>query len=193
MQATRRPGAWAFTHWWQWAGDKRRRGEGRHGTRRRVHSASSHVCDGHHGLQRNRHGGHHRSLKAYTAIPGNGHIKTVTLKTYQADDYAGATTPLILFSDKSFQRAGGRIRITHIVHSKPGEGKVRVVAVGRDWLLLLLVLVLLLSRQRTSTALASRSNDVLPVSTPTCRRSVIAPPAQSIACSRVLGGKRGRR
>ena len=120
----------------------------------------------------------------------------MTLKTYQADDYAGATTPLILFSDKSFQRAGGRIRITHIVHSKPGEGKVRVVAVGRYWLLLLLVLVLvlvLLSRQRTSTALASRSNDVLPVSTPTRRISVIASPAQSIACSRVLGGKRGRR
>lgn len=134
-----------------------------------------------------------QSLKAYTAIPGNGHIKTATLKTYQADDYAGATTPLILFSDKSFQRAGGRIRITHIVHSEPGEGKVRVVAVGRDWLLLLLVLVLVLSRQRTSTALASRSNDVLPVSTPTRRISVIAPPAQSIACSRVLGGKRGRR
>ena len=139
-----------------------------------------------------------QSLKAYTAFPGNGHIKTATLKTYQADDYAGATTPLILFSDKSFQRAGGRIRITHIVHSKPGEGKVRVVAVGRDWLLLLLVLVLvlvlvLLSRQRTSTALASRSNDVLPVSTPTRRISVIASPAQSIACSRVLGGKRGRR
>ena len=132
-----------------------------------------------------------QSLKAYTAFPGNGHIKTATLKTYQADDYAGATTPLILFCDKSFQRAGGRIRITHIVHSEPGEGKVRVVAVGRDWLLLLLVL--LLSRQRTSTALASRSNDVLPVSTPTCRISVIAPPAQSIACSRVLGGKRGRR
>jgi len=134
-----------------------------------------------------------QSLKAYTAFPGNGHIKTETLKTYQADDYAGETTPLILFSDKSFQRAGGRIRITHIVHSKPGEGKVRVVAVGRDWLLLLLVLVLVLSRQRTSTALASRSNDVLPVSTPTRRISVIAPPAQSIACSRVLGGKRGRR
>ena len=137
-----------------------------------------------------------QSLKAYTAIPGNGHIKTATLKTYQADDYAGATTPLILFSDKSFQRAGGRIRITHIVHSEPGDGKVRVVAVGRDWLLLLLLLVLmllLLSRQRTSNALASRSNDVLPVSTPTCRISVIAPPAQSIACSRVLGGKRGRR
>ncbi len=135
-----------------------------------------------------------QSLKAYIAIPGNGHIKTATLKTYQADDYAGATTPLILFSDKSFQRGGGRIRITHIIHSEPGEGEVRVVAVGRDWLLLLLVLVLLLlSRQRTSTALASRSNDVLPVSTPTCRISVIGPPAQSVARSRVLGGKRGRR
>ena len=66
-----------------------------------------------------------QSLKAYSAIPGNEHIKTATLKTDQAGDYAGSTTPLILFSHESFQRAGGRIRITLIIHSEPGEGKVR--------------------------------------------------------------------
>ncbi len=51
---------------------------------------------------------------------GNDHIETALLQTDQAGDYAGSTTPLILF-----QRAGGRIRLMLIVHSERGEGKVR--------------------------------------------------------------------
>ena len=69
------------------------------------------------------------SLNIYSNQPGNAHITTATLKTDQANDYAGAITPLILLSDDSFQRAGGRIRITRILHSEPGEGKVRVQVV----------------------------------------------------------------
>lgn len=69
-----------------------------------------------------------QSINLYGAQQGNGHITTGILKTDMASDYAGATTPLVLLSEDSFKRSGGRIRLTSILHSEPGEGKVRVHA-----------------------------------------------------------------
>jgi hypothetical protein len=64
------------------------------------------------------------SLKLYSAQPGNAHITTAAVKTDMAADYSGVITPLVLFSKESFVRAGGKIRVTRILHSEPGEGKV---------------------------------------------------------------------
>jgi hypothetical protein len=69
-----------------------------------------------------------QSINIYSEQPGNGHIITSTVKTDMAGDYAGVTTPVVLFSEDSFTRAGGRIRVTSILHSEPGEGKVRVLS-----------------------------------------------------------------
>ena len=151
-----------------------------------------------------------QSLKAYAAVPGHAHIKTAILKTDQADDYAGATTPLILFSEDSFQRAGGCIRITRIIHSEPGEGKARdrgggasmvVVVVAADVAVFVAAAVAAAAAAAAVTAAAVTtthlhrpgSHDVASRANANIRISVTARPAQSTACSKVRGGKPGRR